>query len=75
MEKAIRYGRSAIEDLAFTIRSSRESDGVRRLCCTRHDFAETLKMRADMGTEDKGEGMGVEVRSSQPPRRTAKEWR
>jgi hypothetical protein len=39
MKKAIRYVRSAIEDLAFPNRSSRESDQVGRRGCIEHDFA------------------------------------
>jgi hypothetical protein len=37
MQKAIRNVQSAIEDLAFTSRSSRESDVVRRRGCIEHD--------------------------------------
>ncbi len=58
MDKAIRYVRSAIEDLAFSIRSSRESDGVRRLCCIEHDFAKGLEMQASAGTEDRVKEVG-----------------
>ncbi len=36
MEKDIRYVRSAIEDLALTNRSSRESDKVGRRGCIEH---------------------------------------
>ncbi len=52
---AIRYVRSAIEDLAFANRSSRESDRVGRRCCIEHDFAKGLEMPPIMGTEDKVE--------------------
>ncbi len=43
---------AAIEDLASAIRSSRESDGVRRRCCMyfEHDFAKRFKMRTSTGT-------------------------
>ena len=51
-ERDIGYVRSAIEDLAFASCSSRESDGVRRLCCIEHDFAKGLEMQANAGTED-----------------------
>jgi hypothetical protein len=49
---------ATIEDLAITIRSSRESDAVRRLGCIEHDFAMGLKMRASTGTETKEVEMG-----------------
>ncbi len=58
MEKDIRYVRSAIEDLAFTSCSLRESDGVRRLCCIEHDFAKGLEMQAGAGTEDRVKEVG-----------------
>ncbi|MEE8604997.1 MAG: hypothetical protein V3S65_06460 [Candidatus Aminicenantaceae bacterium] len=58
MEKDIKYVRSAIEDLAFTNRSSRESDAVRRRCCIEHDFAKGLEMRASTGTEARVEEIG-----------------
>ncbi len=45
MEKGIKYVRSAIEDLAFTSRPSREFDGVRRRCCIEHDFTKGLEMQ------------------------------
>jgi hypothetical protein len=51
MEKDIRYVRSAIEDLAFTNRSSRESDKVGRRVCIEHDFAKGFKIRTKRGTE------------------------
>jgi hypothetical protein len=41
----------------------------------KHDFAKTYELCASTGTEDKGEGMDVKARSSEPPRRTVKEWR
>ena len=43
MEQDITFVRSDFEDLAFPIRSWRESDaekGGRRQCCIEHDFAE-----------------------------------
>jgi hypothetical protein len=51
MKKAIRYIRSAIEDLAFTNRFSRESDKVGRRGCIEHDFAKGLEIRTSKGTE------------------------
>jgi len=59
MKKAIRYVRSAIEDLAFTNRSSRESDEVGRRGCIEHDFAKGSEISTSMGTDDRV----VEVRS------------
>ena len=59
MEKAIRYVCSGIEDLAFPIRSSRESDKVERRGCIEHDFAKGSKIRTGTGTRDRV----VEVRS------------
>jgi hypothetical protein len=53
MEKGIKYVRSAIEDLAFTSRPSREFDGVRRRCCIEHNFTKGLEMQASTGTEDR----------------------
>jgi len=64
MDKAIRYVRSAIEDLAFSIRSSRESDRVGRRGCIEHDFSKGLESRAIMGTEAKWQRLGVSARSS-----------
>ena len=34
---------ATIEDLAITIRSSRESEGVRRRGCIEHDFSKGLE--------------------------------
>jgi hypothetical protein len=42
---------ATIEDLAFTIRSSRKSDGVRRRGCIEHDFDKGLEIRTIMGTK------------------------
>ncbi len=64
MEKNIRYVRSAIEDLAFTNRSSRGSNGVRRRGCIEHDFTKGSEIRTIMGTEAKVAEMGVNGRSS-----------
>jgi len=50
VKKTIRYIRSTIEDLAFPIRSSRESIWRRR-CCIEHDFAKGWEIRPIMGTE------------------------
>jgi len=44
---------ATIEDLAFTIRPSRGSDGVRGRGCIEHDFAKGSKIRPHMGTEAK----------------------
>ncbi len=51
MEKDIRYIHSPIEDLAFTNRSSRESDKVGRRVCIEHDFAKEWEIRINTGTE------------------------
>jgi len=59
MKKAIRYVRSAIEDLAFTNRSSRESDEVGQRGCIEHDFTKGSEIRTSTGTEDRV----VEIRS------------
>jgi hypothetical protein len=53
-----------IEDLAITIRSSRESDGVRRRGCIEHDFTKGSEIRTILGTEAKVAEMGVNGRSS-----------
>jgi hypothetical protein len=53
MEKVIRYVRSGIEDLAFPIRSSRESDKVGRRGCIEHDFAKGSEIRTSMGTDNR----------------------
>ena len=57
---------ATIEDLAITIRSSRESDGVRRRGCMyyEHDFTKGSVIRTIMGTEAKVAEMGVNGRSS-----------
>jgi len=60
MDKAIRYVRSGIEDLAFTDRSSRETIGVSPYCrrvCIEHDFAKGFKIRADTRKEDSVAGI------------------
>jgi hypothetical protein len=59
MKKTIRYVCSGIEDLAFPIRSSRESDKVGRRGCIEHDFAKGSAIQAGTGTRDRV----VEVRS------------
>jgi hypothetical protein len=54
MEKDIRYVRSAIEDLAFTNRSSREAIWVPPYCrrvCIEHDFDKGFKIRTNTGKE------------------------
>jgi hypothetical protein len=51
MEQDIKFVRSAIEDLAFSSRSSRVSDKVRRRGCIEHDFADRLEIRTNTGTE------------------------
>jgi len=53
MKRAIRYVRSGIGDLAFTNRSSRESDEVGRQGCIEHDFAKGSEIRTSTGTEDR----------------------
>ena len=63
---------ATIEDLAFTTRSSRESDEGRRRCCIEHDFVKELEMRAGTGTEVRVEEIGIFVRSSSPPRRVVR---
>ena len=50
---------ATIEDLAFTIRTSRESDRVRRRGCIEHDLAKGFKIQTSTGTE----AMVVEIRS------------
>ena len=64
MEKDIRYVHSAIEDLAFTSRSSRESDKVGRRGCIEHDFAKGLEIRTIIGTEARVTEIGINERSS-----------
>jgi hypothetical protein len=68
---SIRHVRSDIEDLAFTSRSSRESDNVGRLGCIEHDFTEGLEIRTDWGTEA---GV-VEIRSKHAEFRRRREGR
>ncbi len=66
MEKDIRYIRSAIEDIACTNRSSRESDKVGRRVCIEHDFAKEWEIRINTGTEASVVGIGnkrAELRS------------
>jgi hypothetical protein len=53
MKKAIRHIRSAIEDLAFTNRSSRESDEVRWRGCIEHDFVEGSEIRTNTRTKER----------------------
>jgi len=60
---------ATIEDLAIINRSSRESGAVRRRCCIEHDFANGSEMWAGTGTEVGIEEIGVNGRSSKPPRR------
>jgi hypothetical protein len=45
------------------------------VCPFEHDFAKGYEIWTIRGTEDKGETISVKGRSSEPPRRTAKEWR
>ena len=66
---------ATIEDLTITTCSSRESDGVRRGCCIEHDLAKGIEMWASTGTEVRAEEIGVNVRSSEPPRGAVMEWR
>jgi len=58
MEKDIRHVRSAIEDLAFTNRSSRETDKVGRRVCIEHDYTKRWKTRTNTGTEASVAGIG-----------------
>jgi hypothetical protein len=51
MQKDIRYVRSAIEDLAFTNRSTRESDKVGRRVCIEHGCTKWWEIRKNTGTE------------------------
>jgi hypothetical protein len=51
MEQDIKFVQSVIEDLAFPIRPSRESDKIGRCCCIEHDYAEALEMWASAGKE------------------------
>jgi hypothetical protein len=54
MEKAIRYVRSVIEDLAFTNRSLRVAIWIFPYCrrvCIEHDFAKGFKIRTNTGRE------------------------
>jgi hypothetical protein len=55
MKHEIKLVCSAIEDLAFPFRPSRESDKVGRCCCIEHDFAKGNKLWADTGKEPEGE--------------------
>lgn len=66
---------ATIEDLAFTNRSSRESDGVRWRGCIEHDFAKGLDVQTIMGKEARKIELDVDARSSEPPRREVREWR
>jgi hypothetical protein len=68
-------GGSDFEDLDSPSVLRRESDAGRRLCCIEHDCAQGFELRTRTGTEDKSEEIGVEVRSSGPPRRAVREWR
>jgi hypothetical protein len=43
--------------------------------CIEHDFSKGFMIRAIMGTEAGMVEMGVNMRSSEPPRRAVREWR
>jgi hypothetical protein len=49
--KGIRHVRSAIEDLAFPSRSSRESGRAGRGVCIEHDITKGLRIPTNMGTD------------------------
>jgi hypothetical protein len=51
MEKDNRHVRSAIENLAFTNRSSRESDKVGRRVCIEHGYSRGWEIRINTGTK------------------------
>jgi len=79
MEKDIRYVRSAIEDLAFPIRSSRVTIwGYPHIV---GDVVLSTTLPKDQGCRQAQEQrlewkrLGVNTRSSKPPRRTIREWR
>ena len=63
MEKDVRYVRSAIEDLAFTIRSSMEFDKVGRRVCIEHDCTKGWEIRIIRGTEVRVMEIGMNTRS------------
>ena len=63
---------ATIEGLVITIRSLRESDGVRQRCCIEHDYTNGLEMRASAGTEVRVGEIGIIVRSSALPRRAGR---
>jgi hypothetical protein len=66
---------ATIEDLAFTIRSSRKSDGVRRRGCIEHDCIKSMRSgltqvkeqefgvieRSSAAAEKSGEGMALKI--------------
>jgi hypothetical protein len=62
MGKDIRYVRSAIEDLAFTNRYSRESGVAGRRGCIEHDNIKGLRSWTDIGTEDRVVGSEIDER-------------
>jgi len=79
MEKDIGYVRSAIEDLAFTSRSSRVTIwGYPHIV---GDVVLSTTLLKDQRCGQSGEQklewkrLGVNERSSEPPRRAMREWR
>ena len=66
---------ATIEDLAITIRSSRESDTFRRWCCIEHDFANVMEMGASTGTEDRLSEIGSEGAQFIAAEKSGEEWR
>ena len=79
MEKNIRYVRSAIEDLAFTSCFSRVTIwGYPHIV---GDVVLSMTLPKDQGCRQAQEQrlewkrLGVNARSSKPPRRTMREWR
>jgi len=79
MEKDISYVRSAIEDLAFPIRSSRVTIWGYPHIVGDVVLSTTLlnDQRCGQAWEQRLEWkrLGVNVRSSEPPRRAMREWR
>jgi hypothetical protein len=71
---------ATIEDLAIptVLRGEQYGDEMSpyyRLCCIEHDFAYGAVTQGRHWNRGYFEWLDVKVRSSQPPRRTVKEWR
>jgi ATP-dependent RNA circularization protein (DNA/RNA ligase family) len=79
MEKDIRYVRSVIEDLAFTSRSSRAAIWGYPHIVGDVVLSTTLPKEQGCGQAQEQrlewKRLGVNVRSSKPPRKTMREWR